>query len=427
MNISKSNKYSLKLYRYLVLVVFFFLYFNLTAQTVSLIDSQPMTANGIETTLFTFSIDSQNIPTRLVNVNSYQQENSRGAVLLTTGGVGTTYYSQYGEEAINTIITLYNEGFEIYEFKWLGERGWATNARGFGYHIAVGAYSEMVNHLSDNYIDNPDSVFANGNSGGAIQIAYGLAIYGLESIFDMVVLTGGPPVSDLKTGIFGDGTEPEYWPDGLAGFELTDFMMAWDGNGDYCVNREAPEYIQAQLDTVSLVTDIHPRIYNYSTHINFVQSNDCTNADHQAEIYFDEISSDKDWFFLPNTTEHAVPGTVEGAQLIRELIMNYPNASNVTNNLTTLKTNLSCFPNPFNPSTIIEFSIQNDSKITLTIYNIKGQKVKSIINNELNKGKYSVVWNGDDDNNNPVSSGLYFYKLNVDGKTEAVKKCLLLK
>ncbi len=88
---------------------------------------------------------------------------------------------------------------------------------------------------------------------------------------------------------------------------------------------------------------------------------------------------------------------------------------------------LSNYPNPFNPSTTIKFSIQNDSKIELSIYNIKGQKIKSLVQNDFTKGSHSIVWNGDDELGNSVSSGVYLYKLNVDGKNEAVKKCLLLK
>ena len=85
------------------------------------------------------------------------------------------------------------------------------------------------------------------------------------------------------------------------------------------------------------------------------------------------------------------------------------------------------YPNPFNPTTTINFSIQNDSKIELTIYNIRGQKVKQLVSNQLSAGQHSVVWNGVDDKSKPVSSGVYLYKLNVNGKTEAVEKCLLLK
>jgi hypothetical protein len=85
------------------------------------------------------------------------------------------------------------------------------------------------------------------------------------------------------------------------------------------------------------------------------------------------------------------------------------------------------FPNPFNPTTTIEFSIQNDSKIELSIYNNKGQKIKTLAQNEFTKGSHSIIWNGDDELGEPVSSGIYFYKLSVNGKTKAVKKCLLLK
>ena len=85
------------------------------------------------------------------------------------------------------------------------------------------------------------------------------------------------------------------------------------------------------------------------------------------------------------------------------------------------------YPNPFNPSTTIEFSIQNDSKVELSIFNIKGQKIITLANNEFTKGSHSIIWNGDDENNNPISSGVYLYNLKVNGKTEAMKKCLLLK
>ncbi|MDP8201708.1 MAG: T9SS type A sorting domain-containing protein [Candidatus Tenebribacter burtonii] len=88
---------------------------------------------------------------------------------------------------------------------------------------------------------------------------------------------------------------------------------------------------------------------------------------------------------------------------------------------------INAFPNPFNPSTTISFSIPEESKVELTVFNIKGQKVKILVKDEFEKGNHFVVWNGIDEFDKLVSSGVYFYKLNVNGKTEAVKKCLLLK
>jgi len=91
------------------------------------------------------------------------------------------------------------------------------------------------------------------------------------------------------------------------------------------------------------------------------------------------------------------------------------------------KYSLSNYPNPFNPTTTISFSIPEESKIELSIFNIKGQKIKTLAYNEFAKGSHSIIWNSNNDKGKPVSSGIYLYKLNINGKKEAVKKCLLLK
>jgi len=86
------------------------------------------------------------------------------------------------------------------------------------------------------------------------------------------------------------------------------------------------------------------------------------------------------------------------------------------------------YPNPFNPTTIIKFSTTvSTENVELVIYNLKGQKVQTLVNETIPAGEHSVFWNGKDEYGNSVSSGLYFYKLIINNKTEAVKKCLLLK
>lgn len=85
------------------------------------------------------------------------------------------------------------------------------------------------------------------------------------------------------------------------------------------------------------------------------------------------------------------------------------------------------YPNPFNSDTKISYSIYEHSKVELTIYNIKGQIVKTLVNDNKDIGEHSVTWNGRDSDNKQISSGSYFYKLKINGKTEAVKKCMLLK
>ena len=86
---------------------------------------------------------------------------------------------------------------------------------------------------------------------------------------------------------------------------------------------------------------------------------------------------------------------------------------------------LSNYPNPFNPETTIKFTAENAEII---IYNLKGQKVKTFTNHQINKSSnQQIIWNGTDDNNKAVSSGIYLYKLKVNDKTLAARKCILLK
>jgi len=84
------------------------------------------------------------------------------------------------------------------------------------------------------------------------------------------------------------------------------------------------------------------------------------------------------------------------------------------------------YPNPFNPETTIKFDLSKSGKVKLDIYNIKGQLVKTLADDSKDAGRYSLKWNGLDDNGIPASSGVYFYRLTTDGKT-LTKKSLMLK
>jgi len=84
------------------------------------------------------------------------------------------------------------------------------------------------------------------------------------------------------------------------------------------------------------------------------------------------------------------------------------------------------YPNPFNPSTTINYTLKEKSKVTLNIYNIKGQKVKKLVSKQLSAGQHSIVWDGKDDNEKSVSTGIYFYKLKTENH-EKTKRMVLLK
>jgi len=84
------------------------------------------------------------------------------------------------------------------------------------------------------------------------------------------------------------------------------------------------------------------------------------------------------------------------------------------------------YPNPFNPITEINFDIPVRSHVTLTVYNVVGQMVKTLVDEELAPKHYIVDWDGTTDNGTKVASGIYFYKLEAGDFTET-KKMLLLK
>ena len=89
------------------------------------------------------------------------------------------------------------------------------------------------------------------------------------------------------------------------------------------------------------------------------------------------------------------------------------------------------YPNPFNPTTKIDFSLPVESSVKLVIYNILGQEVIQLVNNQMTAGNHSVNWNANDAGGNQLTSGIYLYKLTASGingnEFQDIKKMILLK
>lgn len=83
------------------------------------------------------------------------------------------------------------------------------------------------------------------------------------------------------------------------------------------------------------------------------------------------------------------------------------------------------YPNPFNPETNISYEIPADSKVELSIYNILGEKVATLVNEFKAAGSYEVTWNGTRDDGTTVSSGIYFYRLNAGDFVKSMKMSLM--
>ncbi len=101
--------------------------------------------------------------------------------------------------------------------------------------------------------------------------------------------------------------------------------------------------------------------------------------------------------------------------------------TDATNTNVPIKTELlDNIPNPFNPTTKIRFALKTKEFVNIEIFNIKGKKVRTLVNSELEAGLHSIVWNGIDDDQRKIASGIYFYRMKTSQQHET-KKMLLLK
>ena len=94
----------------------------------------------------------------------------------------------------------------------------------------------------------------------------------------------------------------------------------------------------------------------------------------------------------------------------------------IANNKIVTETKLFAnYPNPFNPSTVIKYQLSDASQVSLKVYDVMGREIANLVNSYQNKGSYDVTFNA-----NNFSSGIYFYKLNANGK-QLINKMLLMK
>ena len=85
------------------------------------------------------------------------------------------------------------------------------------------------------------------------------------------------------------------------------------------------------------------------------------------------------------------------------------------------------YPNPFNPTTQIAYDLPQDCRVTITIYNIQGRKIKTLIASHQSAGYKSIKWNSRDQHGNQVSTGVYIYKMQTSTDFEKTNKMMFIK
>ena len=84
------------------------------------------------------------------------------------------------------------------------------------------------------------------------------------------------------------------------------------------------------------------------------------------------------------------------------------------------------YPNPFNPVTTIDYSVPTRTHVSIEVFNVLGQRVRTLVNEMKSAGEYRIEWNGSDEAGLSVSTGVYLYRFQA-GDVEQTKKMLLLK
>ncbi len=104
----------------------------------------------------------------------------------------------------------------------------------------------------------------------------------------------------------------------------------------------------------------------------------------------------------------------------------YPKENNNQVIRKSIINNVNSYPNPFNPTTTIKFSLTEESNVIVDLFNVKGQKIKTLVNQRMAMGTHGIVWNGDNQNGIRVGNGLYFFKIQ-SGNDIKTGKLLMLK
>ncbi len=143
-----------------------------------------------------------------------------------------------------------------------------------------------------------------------------------------------------------------------------------------------------------------------------------TNGGRSFAVYQNFDTNIKDITFIDST------GFATGGN--GSLYVYHPAVSNDEASVEVPILDFNCYPNPFNPETTISFNNPQNGRISLSIYNIKGQLVKTLIDEEIAAGTHNFVWNGTNEKGISVTSGIYFAKITTTS-TSLTKKMILLK
>ena len=150
---------------------------------------------------------------------------------------------------------------------------------------------------------------------------------------------------------------------------------------------------------------------------------DVSNPSAPVEVGFYDTGDKAAGVYVSGSTAYVADGG-DGLYIIRnDLATGIPEKEQPIPHIFSLKQN---YPNPFNPTTTIEYILPKTVQVELAIYNMLGQKVRTLVNESQPSGNYRVQWDGRDDADRSVASGVYIYKIKANDFAQT-KKMLLIR
>lgn len=211
------------------------------------------------------------------------------------------------------------------------------------------------------------------------------------------------------------------------------------GNGDEALNVELKSFYAKQIErrvklywrTETETNNVGFRIYRSENELDFSLIADYKNfgelagklnsATESSYTFEDaKVKLGKEYFYKISDVN------LDKTETIHEKVLRISLDSELENPIENLNYELrQNFPNPFNPTTTIIFTLKKEGFTTLSVFNILGQRVKTVLSEKLEKGNYEVNWNGTNENGSLVSNGIYYYKIESGNFTSILKMTLL--
>jgi hypothetical protein len=242
-------------------------------------------------------------------------------------------------------------------------------------------------------------VFDNFTNTDSITLVYGTdaaATRGIDEALGEVEIPPGPPSFDARftNSSIGSGTQVDFLPVSVTVSQIDTFVIAVTNGDGGSVNADFGliwdhTYYLANTDTASLKIPAGSDVDG--------------NTIPSRKINMRAVDS----VYIPAAQFWGIKNLTVLSKTHLTGVHELPNVTPTTFRLGN------SYPNPFNPSTTIRFDIAKSAMTEVAVYNILGQKVSTLVSQDLKAGSYSTVWNGTSNEGNSIASGVYFVRMSA--------------